>query len=303
MPRLDSTNVFAYFSLALGIASIVTLVLAAGSGPLGGLIIVLGMIAAVAAILFGIVGLAVVRYAGSRGIPEALAGALLGVLCLAAIFLGTSDVRPVDERMQSANNLKQIGLAIHNYHDFFQVLPSTVRDRDGKPLLSARVLLLPFLEADAQYRQFHFDEPWNSPHNLALLNHMPAVFRSPRDESKQSNLTFYRFVTGPGTAFERDGLKFFEIQDGLHETMFALEAGEAVPWTKPEEWEYQPGQPLPAVGGIFIPKKWYQVRRGYRDGTNVLFGDAGVHFLPRDTPESSWRAIATRSGHEPVKLP
>ena len=75
---------------------------------------------------------------------------------------------------------KQIGLAIHNYiavHDSFP--PAFTQDKAGKPLLSWRVLILPYLEQDALFKEFHLDEAWDSPHNKALIARMPVTYRCP----------------------------------------------------------------------------------------------------------------------------
>jgi prepilin-type processing-associated H-X9-DG protein len=205
--------------------------------------------------------------------------------------------------MKSQNALKEIGLAIHNDYDSRGKLVGPIRDGNGKPLLSWRVAILPYLECDNLYRQFHLDEPWDSPYNLTLLDQMPSQFRSVVHAPPRPFWTFTRLVTGPGTAFERDGLKFPDIEGGVSQTIFVLEAGEAVPWTKPEEWEYDPAMPLPTVGGVFDQNGWFARRRGQHDGTNVLFGDGRVQFLPRSIPEATWRALIERNNNKRVELP
>jgi RNA polymerase sigma factor (sigma-70 family) len=100
-------------------------------------------------------------------------------------------------RKKSMNNLKQIMLAIHNYHDAHGHLPADVRDRNGKVVLSWRVAILPFLEQDALYQKFHLDEPWDSEHNLKLLSQMPAVYRI-GFEPKDSTHTYYQVFAAAG---------------------------------------------------------------------------------------------------------
>ena len=78
------------------------------------------------------------------------------------------------------NNEKQIALAMHNYHAANDHLPpAAIKDKAGKPLLSWRVAILPYLEQAALYNKFHLDEPWDSPHNKALIASMPAVYACP----------------------------------------------------------------------------------------------------------------------------
>jgi hypothetical protein len=107
----------------------------------------------------------------------------------------------VSQRQRSLNNLKQILLAFHNYHDAYGYFPSDIRGKDGKPLLSWRVAILPFIEQDALYRAFKLDEPWDSEHNLKLLAQMPNVYRV-GIEPKGATHTYYQGFAGPGTPFD-----------------------------------------------------------------------------------------------------
>ena len=81
-------------------------------------------------------------------------------------------------RQKSLNNLKQIMLAIHNYHDANNRLPADIRDKDGKAVLGWRVAILPYLMQDAVHGQFKLDEPWDSETNLKMLQQIPAVYGS-----------------------------------------------------------------------------------------------------------------------------
>jgi hypothetical protein len=101
----------------------------------------------------------------------------------------TQSVRGVAHRAKSQNNLKQLGIAIHSYHDVHGFLPTDVRDADGKPLLSWRVLLLPYLEQEPLYRRFKLDEPWDSENNKPLLALMPEVLRSPMQAKELKDRT------------------------------------------------------------------------------------------------------------------
>ena len=114
----------------------------------------------------------------------------------------------------SANNLQTIGTGLRNYHEVFGRLPpATFHGKDGKPLYSWRVVLLPFIEQDPLYKQFKRDEPWDGPHNKSLLHKMPQCYAS--DWGGQSDRTHYQVFVGPGTAFEREGLAWKDFPDGL----------------------------------------------------------------------------------------
>ena len=139
-------------------------------------------------------------------------------------------------RAQSINNLKQIGLALHNFHSANSHFPADIRGKDGKPLLSWRVQILPFLEQPELFNDLQLDEPWDSPHNKALLERMPAVFAVPNSPG-EPGMTFYRGFTGTGTLFDPkvpEGVGIETITDGTSNTIAVVEAKEAVPWTKPD---------------------------------------------------------------------
>src|SRR4051794_24888061 len=76
----------------------------------------------------------------------------------------------------SSNNLKQIALAFHNYHDTNGAMPTNQHSKDGKPLLSWRVQILPYIEQDHVYKQFKLDEPWDSEHNMKLVDKIPDLY-------------------------------------------------------------------------------------------------------------------------------
>lgn len=156
------------------------------------------------------------------------------------------------ELQQSANNLKQIALAIHNYEPTHGHLPNNVY-ADGQARLSWRVLILPYLEEEALYRQFKLDEAWDSPTNKKLVEKMPKLFAPVRGRAKAGE-TFYRgFVTdrGPFGPKVGKGIKFVGFRDGASNTALVIEAGEAVPWTKPDDLEVPAMGVLPKLGGMF----------------------------------------------------
>jgi hypothetical protein len=203
--------------------------------------------------------------------------------------------------VQSAGNLKDIGLAMYSHASSNALrLPAEVRDGAGRPLLSWRVELLPYLEEESLFNEFRRDEPWDSPHNKALLKKMPRWYRS--RWSDDEGLTRFRVFVGSGTPFERPGLTL--TPDGLANTILVVEAAEAVPWTKPEELTYDPAGPLPPLGaGYSKADKFlcYEVRR--RPGFNAFFGDGSVRFLVADkVDERSLRALISRNGGEQVDV-
>jgi hypothetical protein len=205
-------------------------------------------------------------------------------------------------RKRRMNQFKQLAFAMHSYEDVNKHFPAAVpfRADDGRPLLSWRVALLPFLEEGDSgnlYAQFHLDEPWDSPHNVTLIDKMPDVYADPNPKIRRlvgSGKTTYVVPVGPGTVFDGpEGTAYKEITDGTSKTMMVVEVPpeRAVTWTKPDDWEVDLANP----------------RRGIErtDGDKFVFAscDGAVHVLPKDVKPGVLRALITRDGKEAVDWP
>ena len=152
----------------------------------------------------------------------------------------TMAVRENAHRAGSMNNLKQIALAMLNYDASNNHFPAAfTADKTGKPLLSWRVAILPYLGQSDFYKQFHLDEPWDSDHNKRLIPLMPQIYRSPANSRPASaGLTNYVTIRHPDSAFPgKDGVKPSEITRGLSNAIMVIEARDAaaVIWTKPDD--------------------------------------------------------------------
>jgi Protein of unknown function (DUF1559) len=200
---------------------------------------------------------------------------------------------------KNRDNLKRIGSAILRYHDDKGSLPpAAIRGGDGRSLLSWRVAILPYLGEDDLFARFHLDEPWDSANNRVLLPLMPDVFRyavvvqAPRDQ------TFFQVLVGPGTAFEREGLKMpDDFPDGVSDTILVVEAATAVRWTQPIDLAYIPDVALPEFGAV-IPGSSYRGRN--KDRFNVLIADGAIRSFYSRLPPIYIRPWITRNGKEKV---
>src|SRR5262249_41006564 len=221
---------------------------------------------------------------------------LLGIAELSAQEKDKDKDNPIltaRQRQLSSNNLQQIGIALHNFHDTYRYLPPpAVCDKNnGKPLLSWRVLLLPFVEQGDLFREFKMEEAWDSEHNKKLLAKMPPIYAPVRGKTKEPHTTYYQAFVGKGAAFELKpnrggpfgavGLKFPDFRDGTSNTIVVAEAADPVPWTKPADLAFDPQKAPPKLGGLF------------QDGVHVLFADAAVLFL-RKLDDTTLRALITR---------
>ncbi len=208
----------------------------------------------------------------------------------------TAPAREAAVRTQCVNNEKQIVLALHNYHDQHNSFPPAYSTgKDGKPLLSWRVLILPFVDAKALYDQFHLDEAWDSPHNRTLIGKMPAVFRCPAENEALAAEGKTRYLAPRGAAgiiHDAKGVSLREITDGSSNTIIMIDAGDehAVEWTKPDDWIFDPE---PGIESIF--------RSHSPGGINAAFADGSVRYLRQTIAPAVLRALLSRNGDEVIK--
>lgn len=217
----------------------------------------------------------------------AVTGTLIGMLLPAV-----QQVREAARRTDSANRLRQFAIAILNYESVYQRFPPqyTVDDQ-GTPLLSWRVHILPYIEEQALYEQFHLDEPWDSPHNIQLLDQMPEIYGNP-NLGEMDGRTVFLGIAGPQSVFSgADRLGFAQVVDGTSNTVMLVEADAeaAVPWTKPADWEFDANDPFRNLGGLRPA------------GFNVAFVDGSVRLISVGTDPNVWKALCTRNGNEVVR--
>ena len=193
--------------------------------------------------------------------------------------------------LKSSNNLKQIALAMHSYHDANGAMPpAAVCDKKGKPQLSWRVLVLPYIEQDELFKQFKLDEPWDSDHNKKLLAKMPAVYAMPGKTKPGGTDTYYRVFVGNGAGFDwLTGVKLTEVNDGTSNTFLCVTAATAVPWTKPDELEFDPEKDMAKLVGTVVGGR-----------AQVAMMDGSVRTLSKLPKKETLNALITRSGGEVV---
>lgn len=212
-------------------------------------------------------------------------GVLTGLLLPAV-----QSAREAARRMQSSNNLKQLMLSLHNHESAYKQLPARVsKDANGKPLLSWRVAILPYIEQANLYNQFHLDEPWDSEHNIKLLDKMPSTFAHPSFVGPQGH-TIYLAPFYETTVWAKDKPRFRDITDGTSNTiaLFEVDDRHAVPWTKPVDLD---------LHEVDIDDCFRET------GSNVGFFDGSVRFLSRNTDQSTLKALITSNGGEVTALP
>jgi hypothetical protein len=224
-------------------------------------------------------------------IPPGLDNVQLTVPVMMALLVpAVQKVREAAARTQKNNNLRQLAIAVHNYHGEKNKLPTgAICDKTGKPLLSWRVAMLPYIEQEELYKKFKLDEPWNSDHNKKLIPLMPKTFASVDDANPKPGHTHFRAFVGGGALFDwNQATTLARVADGTSNTLMIAEATDSVPWSAPQELEYDPKGKLPRLG---LP------------GSNrfsVAFADASIRSIRSSLREATLRALITRAGGEQI---
>lgn len=218
-------------------------------------------------------------------------------------------------RERRMNQFKQLALAMHNWSEankkdgIRRFPPAAITSEQGEPLLSWRVAILPYLEQQELYDQFHLDEPWDSEHNKKLLEQMPDVYR---DHELASVLgtdrlapgsTTYVVPVGEGLVFGgKDPTPLKEITDGLSKTIMIVEVtpDRAVPWTKPAEWRVDKITRDPKTFRITSGDPLRGVRRTDRGFFTVVLCDGAGRIIANEIDPSQFYSLLTRAGGEVI---
>lgn len=159
-------------------------------------------------------------------------------------------------QLGAQTNYMGVGQAMLMYeaeHGHFP--PPAMKTKDGSRGLSWRVAILPQLGYQELYKQFKLDQPWNHPDNLKLVSQIPYQYLPPNTLAGQT--THLRVFVGNGSMFDWDkyavtGVKKspdeIPISDGASNTIMFVEAADAVNWIQPDELDFKPNNPLPALG-------------------------------------------------------
>jgi type II secretory pathway pseudopilin PulG len=218
---------------------------------------------------------------------------ILAVLLIPAV----SAARTAAKSVQTMNNLKQIGLAMHNYQSAYKSLPSAYSINHAKqPMFSWRVAILPYIEQGQLYQRINFNKPWDADENKFLLDQMPTVFRSAlANESLPKGHTTVFTLRDPSSMFKPGSdyaagvhySNFSSVSDGLSNTLMVIDLPNhpGVPWTKPDDV-------TPSEAYVLLSQL-----KGH-GGANLCLGDGSVKRQPPEITEEDFNALVSAAGNE-----
>jgi prepilin-type processing-associated H-X9-DG protein len=226
-----------------------------------------------------------------------------GGLLFALLMPAVTTARGAAKASMCQNNLKQIAIALHNYHDTYKTFPAPyIADENGRPMHSWRTAILPFMEQSHIFNQYNFNEPWDGPQNSQLAAMYPQlpVYRCPDDTAAGFDSPSYMAIVAPGGVFE-DGKwnSIADITDGTSNTILVVEvSGATSHWMAPVDLDAEALNRM-----INSAQDGTGLASNHSQGVNVALADGSVVRLTETTDLETLRRLVTRSDGNPVMLP
>jgi hypothetical protein len=203
------------------------------------------------------------------------------------------------KREKCNNNLKQLAVAMHHYHERNGCFPPAfVADKNGKPMHSWRALLLPFLEGVPQdlVAKYNFDEPWDSVGNRKVTDVPLAVYHCPSEPSAKEPTTSYMMVVGLHTISDGPhSRRGSDITDGFSNTIMLVEVADSgVGWAEPKDLDFD------KIDFKINGKKRPGISSQHSDGAFIALGDGSVRFIVDATKPELIKAMLTIDGGEKI---
>lgn len=238
-------------------------------------------------------------------------------VAVALLLPAVQAAREAARRTQSANNLKQIMLALHNYHDAMGSFPEGARPSKDKDLkveqrLSWFTSLLPYLEQNAIYERLSPDEAWDSEKNAEMARVTIPVLHNPSAVEKTASkygTTHYVGIGGLGpdgptlaVTDKKAGAFGFnrkttlrDIRDGTSNTIMVGDASRDIgPWAAGGNATVRPFTKKPYLNG---PDG---IGGTHPAGGNFALCDGAVRFISVNVDPSVIEALTTINGGEAV---
>ena len=232
-------------------------------------------------------------------IAAAIACVIILNFVIASLLQPVSSARNAAYRTQCKNNLKQLGLAFHNYESRQGEFPASA---NSDPPFSWRVAILPYVDQSPLFEKYVFSLGWDSAENEFIAKTQVSVFQCPSrkrlndgslmHDSRGRFYAHYTMITGPGTVGR--GVKIRDIADGTSNTLLVFEAcGLNLVWTDPIDMNtsVQPeGINLPSPKRGMSPG-W--VSSHHIGGGHVLLADGSVRYISENIDRGTLKSLTT----------
>ena len=230
------------------------------------------------------------------GVPIVVVGVLL--------WQGAKYGMQAGRQTSCLGNLKMIGFAMLDYAEVYGCFPPAyIPDKEGRPMHSWRVLIMPFLNEQAFLDSYRFDEPWNSPHNRALAHGVPhgmdpnyPIYHCPSDRDSDKWDTSFVMVVGPQTISDGPSATGRnDVPDGISNTVFIVEMCDSgIHWMEPRDLRFD------EMSFKINDPDGRGLRSKHPGGVSVVTGDCVVHVLRLDIDPRVLKGLLTRNGREIV---
>ncbi len=257
---------------------------------------------------------------------------LLVVITIIGILIGlllpaVQAAREAARRMSCLNNLRQMGIAMHNHHNAMGTFPPggiehrwMINPSTGKRYgasgrqLAWSVFLLPYMEQTALYEQIDLEQPYDAEDNAEAAATVLTVYICPSTPGGRQLVAgrgpchyggiYGERITSPnnppkGAMLYDQWLSIAEIRDGTSNTLAIS-----------EDSDFGDGQWInglnvfdQAYGINQAPPSENDIRSNHPGGANGLFCDGSARFLSESMALKTLAAICTRAGREIVELP
>ncbi len=220
-------------------------------------------------------------------------GGILAALLLPAV----QAAREAARRAACINNMKQLGLAMHNFHSAENRFPGydDPQHPEYKPT-SWRVQVLPYVESSFVYDQYDRTQEWDSPNNIVLEQALSQRYQCPSNANVSSTDTDYLTLVGPNGVFMQKGhTSLKDITDGTSNTLMIVESNNSgVHWMEPRDLAVKDAQ-------IVSVNSLGQGIKSHHPGVvNVTFCDGSVRSVSEGIDPNVLQGLITRNGGEDV---